>query len=78
MTTPAQDPPIGPFALDIVEARGPISDVQQALNRLSRDDLDALTIEELKRLESDLQAWANLAMVAAMTKRAAIRDEASE
>lgn len=49
-----------------------------ALAVMSRDDLDELTIEELNRLETDLGAWANLAMVAAMTKRAAIRDEASE
>lgn len=52
--------------------------LKDALFNLHRDDLDELTIEELDRLESDLGAWANLAMIAAMTKRAEIRDEASE
>jgi hypothetical protein len=50
--------------------------VTSALYALSRDDLEELSIEELDRLESDLGAWANLAMVAAMGKRAAIRDDA--
>jgi len=52
--------------------------LKTALDAISRDDLDELTIEQLDSLECDLQAWASLAMVAAMTKRAAIRDEASE
>lgn len=52
--------------------------LKSALQCLSRDDLDELTIEDLERLECDLQSWANLALVTVMAKRAAIRDEASE
>jgi hypothetical protein len=55
-----------------------IGALKDALFNLHRDDLDELTIEQLESLECDLQAWANLAMVASMSKRAAIRDEASE
>jgi hypothetical protein len=55
-----------------------IQALRLALDAMSKDDLDELTVEELDRLESDLGVWANLAMVAAMTKRAAIRDEEVE
>ena len=47
----------------------------RALRDMSRDDLDELTIEQLDRLESELATWCSLAFVAAMAKRAAIRDE---
>ena len=52
-----------------------VDNLRRALLAMSRDDLEELSIEELDRLESDLGAWANLSMIAAMTKRAAIRDE---
>ncbi|NCC41503.1 MAG: hypothetical protein EOM21_19175 [Gammaproteobacteria bacterium] len=55
-----------------------VDNLRRALAAMSRDDLDALTVEQLDRLDSDLGAWAGLAMVAAMTKRAAIRDEARQ
>jgi len=55
-----------------------IGALKDALFNLHKSDLDELTIEELDRLESDLGAWSGIAMVVAMTKRAAIRDEASE
>ena len=55
-----------------------IEALRAALNNLHRDDFDDMTIEALERLESDLHAWGNLAMVAGIRKRAAIRDEASE
>ena len=55
-----------------------VEDLKRALLNMSRDDLNELTIEELDRLESDLNIWAGLAFVASMSKRAAIRDEASE
>ena len=52
--------------------------LKRALLAMSRDDLDELTIEELGSLEADLLAWANIALVARMEKRAAIRDEEPE
>ena len=55
-----------------------ITALRQALNEVSKNDLDTMTVGELKSLEADLLAWANLAMVAAMTKRAAIREEETE
>ncbi len=55
-----------------------IGKLKDALFELHKDDLDELTIEELDRLESDLGAWASLAMVASINKRAAIRDEEIE
>lgn len=55
-----------------------IATLKAALAAMEKSDLDDLSIEDLDRLESDLGAWANLAMVAAMTKRAAIRDEEIE
>ena len=47
----------------------------RALRDMSRDDLNDLTIEQLDRLEAELNTWSALAFVAAMAKRAAIRDE---
>ena len=55
-----------------------IGALKDVLFNLHRDDLTELTIEELGSLEADLLAWANIALVARMEKRAAIRDEASE
>ena len=52
--------------------------LRSALQCLSRDDLDELSIEELDRIESDLSAWANIFMVAAMGRRAGMRDEETE
>jgi len=56
----------------------PILTLKSALQCLSRDDLEDMTIEEIDSLEADLSAWANIAMVTAMTKRAGMRDEAPE
>ena len=55
-----------------------IEDLKRALINMSRDDLSELTIEELDRLESELNVWAGLAFVASISKRAAIRDEEPE
>ena len=56
----------------------PVETLRSALQCLSRDDLDELTVEELDRLECDLQAWANIVMVKSMGKRFAAKDEAPE
>ena len=49
--------------------------LMRALRDMSRDDLNDLTIEQLDRLESELNTWCALAFAAAMAKRAVIRDE---
>ncbi len=51
-----------------------VDNLQRALRDMSRGDLTDLTIEQLDRLESELSTWSALAFVAAMAKRAAIRD----
>ena len=56
----------------------PIITLRSALQCLSRDDFADMTIEEIDSLEADLSAWANIAMVTAMTKRASIREEEPE
>ena len=55
-----------------------IATLKAALTAMEKADLDEMTIEDLDRLESDLGAWSGLAMVAAIGKRAAIRDEEIE
>lgn len=55
-----------------------IATLKAALAAIEKSDLDELLIEELDKLESDLGAWSGLAMVTAINKRAAIRDEDSE
>jgi hypothetical protein len=52
-----------------------IETLANALEDLSSEDLEELSIQELDRLECDLQAWGGMAMVAAMTKRAALGEE---
>jgi hypothetical protein len=47
----------------------------RALCDMHNDDLNELSIDQLDRIEADLKTWASLAFVAAMAKRAAIRDE---
>jgi hypothetical protein len=56
----------------------PVETLRSALQCLSRDDLDDLTVEELDRLECDLQAWANIVMVKSMDRRIAARGELPE
>ena len=56
----------------------PIQTLRSALQCLSRDDLDDLTVEELDRLECELQSWANIVMVKSMDKRIAARGELPE
>jgi hypothetical protein len=53
-------------------------DLTRALAAITRDDLAAMDLDQLDRLEWDLNAWASLTMVAAMTKRAAMREEETE
>ena len=55
-----------------------IATLKAAIAAMEKSDLDELSIEDLDRLESDLGAWSGLAMVAAINKRAAIRDEEIE
>jgi len=55
-----------------------VMDLQGALNRLSRDDLAEMTVEQLERLEVDLSAWTGIAIGIEMEKRMAAQNEVRE
>ena len=55
-----------------------VLDLQGALNRLSRDDLAEMTVEQLERLEIDMSAWTGIMIGVEMEKRAAARVEMPE
>ena len=55
-----------------------VLDLQAALNRLHRDDIAELTIEQIERLEVDLSAWTGIAIGIEMEKRMAAQNEARE